>query len=278
MLSYNLLLANVVLFLLASATGLYFEPNYSIVQQELMFRPVYLISGEAPYTLFTYMFLHGSLFHILMNMIAIIFLGTFFEEKIGTRAFAFVYFLSGIGSALIFSIVEFGSNSGLVGASGAIFGILGALAILFPREKVRLLFFPYPMSMASVVILFVLFELFALFTMSGDLIAHSGHLGGFLFGVALAKPALSLSKINSKIKLNSLKQKNADIYNLSVLATTPQLKEILQRIEKEDEEDIRDAWIEDFLKKATCPKCGNKFKMTGKNHAKCTCGLEVYAK
>ncbi|MEM2899479.1 MAG: rhomboid family intramembrane serine protease, partial [Thermoplasmata archaeon] len=216
-------------------------------------------------------------FHLLVNMLAIMFLGTLFEEKAGTQPVAFIYFISGIGSALIYALVEFGSNSGLVGASGAIFGILGALAILYPREKVRLLFFPYPMSMASVVILFVLFEIFALFTISGDFIAHSGHLGGFLFGVALAKPALSLSKLNSKFKLN-LKAKKADIQNLSTLATTPQLKEILQRIEKEDEDAIRLAWIEEFLKKAQCPKCGNKFKIEGKDHAKCTCGLEVYAK
>ncbi len=270
MLSHTLLLANVAVFLLASATGFYFDANYSVVQQELMFRPVYMMTGEAPYTAFTYMFLHGGFFHLLMNMLALIFLGAIFEEKVGTRAYAIIYFISGMGSAIIYSLVEWGSSSGLVGASGAIFGMLGALAMLYPREKIQLLFFPFPMTMFTVVAIFVLFELFALFTMSGDLIAHAGHLGGFLVGVALAKPAAALGKKNPA-------GKKADVHGLSALASTPQLKEMLARIEKEDEQEIKDAWIEEFLKKATCPKCGKRFSTVTKGRAKCDCGLDVRA-
>ncbi len=137
---------------------------------------------------FTSMFLHGSFMHILMNMIALWSLGIMLERKIGSRAFAVLYAVSGLTGALFVGVFQSDLLVPTVGASGAIAGMLGAIAILFPETQ--LLLFVFPVKARTAAILFggvsVLFSLID----AASNISHLGHLGGLVGGVVYTLTAL----------------------------------------------------------------------------------------
>jgi membrane associated rhomboid family serine protease len=133
--------------------------------------------------LVTYMFLHGSVGHLLLNMLVLFFLGPETERAVGTRQFCAVYFLSGSLAGLGWILVT--PYSICVGASGAIFGILGAFATLFPHRQITvLLFFVLPLTMKAWVLVagLVGIELLYLVGQSGGGVAHSVHFAGALVG------------------------------------------------------------------------------------------------
>jgi len=129
-----------------------------------------------PWTIITYIFLHGSFEHLFYNMFALGLFGSVLEGVIGGKKFLLTFFVSGI-IAGIGSLIFYTSS---IGASGAIYGILGALAILKPRMTVYVGFVPLPMALA--VILWTAGDLLGLFSPS-DLIAHAAHLFGLVFGL-----------------------------------------------------------------------------------------------
>jgi len=129
-----------------------------------------------PWTIITYIFLHGSFEHLFYNMFALGLFGSVLEDIIGGKKFLLTFFASGI-IAGIGSLIFYTSS---IGASGAIYGILGALAILRPRMVVYVGFVPLPMFLA--VILWTAGDLLGLFSPS-DLIAHAAHLFGLVFGL-----------------------------------------------------------------------------------------------
>lgn len=132
-----------------------------------------------PWTLITYMFHHADLMHLIFNMFTLFFFGTYLEKRIGTKMFLFVYFLSGIVSALGFSI--FSSNP-LLGASGAVLGILAATAAVDPNMKVLVYFIP--MKIKYAVVLFMILDLVLNFT-ANDSVAHMAHCSGIVIGYVL---------------------------------------------------------------------------------------------
>ena len=129
---------------------------------------------ERPWTIVTSMFLHGSLEHLFFNMFALILFGIILENIIGGRKFLIVYFVSGIFASLGALIY-----TASLGASGAIFGILGCLALLRPRATIYVYFIPMPM-MAAVVV-WILIDLFGLFIPSD--IANMAHIVGLIVGL-----------------------------------------------------------------------------------------------
>ncbi len=141
---------------------------------------------------FTYLFLHdiNSIWHILMNMFMLWMFGRELELVWGKNRFLYYYSLTGVGAGLINVIVKtvpalFGHGFSYVptiGASGAIFGILMACAILFPDRRVYLLPFPVAMSMRTVVIIMAAFTFLGTFGLGADNVSHLCHLGGMLVG------------------------------------------------------------------------------------------------
>ena len=139
------------------------------------------------------MFAHGGFAHLFVNMLSLLFLGSFLEKLIGNKKFLLVYFVSGILASLffiLFSIPPLNSISGIgipkesfaVGASGAIFGIGGVLAVLTPRIPVYLMFIPIPMPLWFGIAL--MFGLMWLVTAAAGLpIGNAAHLGGLIFGI-----------------------------------------------------------------------------------------------
>lgn len=135
----------------------------------------------------SYSFLHGNTLHLFVNMFAMWMFGSQIENVWGSRIFAVYYFVCVVGAALIQLVVatmaaEAGEVYPTVGASGGVFGILLAFGMLFPNQRIMLLFPPIPLKAKWFVILYGAFELWAgvFGTVAG--VAHFAHLGGMLFG------------------------------------------------------------------------------------------------
>ncbi len=140
---------------LSVAVGLFLIYMLEIVPQspilsDLAFSPMQLSSGVAVYTAFTSIFLHASMLHIIFNVIWLVILGLLFEEKMGTARFLSIYLIAGIAGNIAYGLINFGENSYAVGASGAIFGLLGAILVLYPFERTGMMVFPLPIPNAPV--------------------------------------------------------------------------------------------------------------------------------
>jgi membrane associated rhomboid family serine protease len=145
--------------------------------------------GFRPWQLITYGFLHGSIPHIVLNMYALYMFGGLIERVMGQRRFIIYYFTCLVVAAFAqLAIVYFFEPDRVfptVGASGAIFGLLGAFAMLFPREKLMMIPIPVGIPAWLFVTLYGLAEL--VFGVTGTLagVAHFAHLGGLFAGLIL---------------------------------------------------------------------------------------------
>jgi len=128
-----------------------------------------------PWRFVTAMFLHGSTAHLISNLFALIIFGMILEKLIGSKKFALVFLITGI----LANIVSFPFYSASLGASGAIMGIIGALAIIRPGMTVWAFGMIMPMAVAAIV--WVLIDAFGLFIPSN--IGHIAHLSGIFFGI-----------------------------------------------------------------------------------------------
>jgi membrane associated rhomboid family serine protease len=132
------------------------------------------------------MFIHANPFHLFANMFSLLFLGNFLERIIGKKRFAFIYFVSGIVAALFFVffalLIRSEFNVYAVGASGAIFGIIGVIVILTPKLRVFVFPIPFPIPM-FIAALIALFGLWIISIFAGLPIGNTAHLGGFVSGV-----------------------------------------------------------------------------------------------
>ncbi|MBI2581250.1 rhomboid family intramembrane serine protease [Candidatus Woesearchaeota archaeon] len=129
-----------------------------------------------PWTLLTAIFLHGSIVHLLYNGFGLAVFGSILEEAVGSRRFLMVFFATG----LVSSVVSTFFYNAVIGASGAIFGIMGVVTVLHPTMTVWVYYIPMPMYMAAVV--WAVVDLFGFVVPQG--IANAGHLAGLAAGVA----------------------------------------------------------------------------------------------
>lgn len=194
----NLLIANVLLFALQTLLN---DTDTLAVTRWLGLWPfghdaVFDIGGGQlatlgfrPWQLVSYGFLHGSAMHILFNMYGLYMFGSLIEGVMGAKRFAIYYFVCLIAAAVaqlaVLYLFEPERMFPTVGASGAIFGLLGAFAMLFPREKLMLIPIPVGIPAWLFVTLYGVAELG--FGITGTLagVAHFAHLGGLVAGLAL---------------------------------------------------------------------------------------------
>ena len=196
----NLLVINVLMFI------------GTLLNQEVMIRYFALFYPTSPYfhwwQYLTHMFMHGGWWHIIFNMYALFIFGSVVERIIGEKKFLILYFVCGLGAAALHTGVEYlqaqtwmneiaqGSTTAMqqytalkstptVGASGAIYGLLIAYAMLFPEAKLTLIFPPITLSAKWWVIIFAVIELVTGVTGVAAGLAHFAHLGGMLFGFLL---------------------------------------------------------------------------------------------
>ncbi len=164
----RLLIANVAVFFLTLAL-----PG-EIVNQ-LVLVPALL--PIRPWSVLTYQFLHAGFWHLLMNMVGLFFFGPRLEARIGSRHFLLLYLVSGVGGA-VFSILT--PRAFIVGASGAVFGVLLGFARYWPRERIYV-YAVIPVEARVLVVFLAALSLWSGIGGGGN-IAHFAHLGGFVGG------------------------------------------------------------------------------------------------
>ncbi len=147
----------------------------------------------AVWQLVTYMFLHGGFFHIFFNLFVLWIFGCEVERDWGTRQFLRYYFVTGIGAGLVGILFSWETHAVIIGASGAIYGIMLAFGMMYPERIITLLiFFVLPVSMKAkhLVMMMALISIFSgvanLFG-TGDGVAHFAHLGGMAVGYLYLK-------------------------------------------------------------------------------------------
>ena len=209
-----LIAANVALFVITAV-----QPQ---LREYLGLVPTLVVHQFWVWQLATYMFLHAGLFHILFNMLALWMFGAELERIWGTRYFLKFYLLTGAGAGaltVLISLLPFGfaqqvQHSVIVGASGAIFGLLLAYAMYFPERPILLIVFWVPAKWCVAIL-----GAIALFSSLSDAggTANATHLGGLIVGYLLLKgprmhPVSEVKYRYLKWKINRVRKK-FDVYS-----------------------------------------------------------------
>ncbi|RZA00139.1 MAG: rhomboid family intramembrane serine protease [Sphingobacteriaceae bacterium] len=213
----NLLIINIICFLPFLLFGKDMVENiYNLAAAHYFDSPLFRVWQPI-----TYMFFHGGWMHIIFNMFALYSFGTIIEQHMGSKRFFNFYFICGLGGialqllvqaievynitggltiadpTLDSSYLQFGEkaqalysiyHSSMVGASGAIFGLLIAFGMLYPNTELMIMFIPVPVKAKYIIPVYIVLELFlGVKQFSGDSVAHFAHLGGALIGFLLIK-------------------------------------------------------------------------------------------
>lgn len=183
MVTYLLIAVNVLVFSVQFSDPDYYEHlilNYGLI-------PAHVMEGRNLFTLITSMFLHANLIHLGMNMLFLLITGDGCERAMGSSRFLVFYLACGVLSGLFHAYMSSTSGLPTIGASGAIFGVLAAFAILFPFRWLISLFGLIPVPIPAIIFVFIEILSATALVASGvvENIAHTAHVGGFLAGVFL---------------------------------------------------------------------------------------------
>ena len=172
----NLMIIMGAVFLIQMLVGGWMEFYFGLI-------PILVWKEYFLWQLFTYIFLHGGFSHILFNLLALWWFGGELENYWGSKKFLFYFLFCGIGAGIctVLFTPDIYQRIPVIGASGAIYGILLAFAWLFPNRPI-LIYFLFPMPAKYMVIIFGLIEFFSSMGGSGGGVAHLTHLGGLVFG------------------------------------------------------------------------------------------------
>jgi membrane associated rhomboid family serine protease len=146
-------------------------------------------AGFQPWQLLTYAFLHGGIWHIAFNMLALYMFGGAIERVFGTRRYVAYYFVCVVSAAIaqLLTAAITGAVYPTVGASGGVFGLLLAYAVYFPHSRIVLIFPPIPMPARVFVVVYAIVELFLGVTGTEEGVAHFAHLGGLVGGFIMLR-------------------------------------------------------------------------------------------
>lgn len=166
------------IILIASMTIVFvFESLFPSIVTYYSFVPLY--AYQNPMTFITSVFLHYGLNHIFLNMLALFVFGLVLESRIGHSKFLFLFFLAGIAGNFGYMLTSMNSSIPALGASGAIYGIIGASTVLMPFAIVWI---GAPMPVVAVAVLWAISDFIGLFVPSD--VAHGAHLLGLAVGLA----------------------------------------------------------------------------------------------
>jgi membrane associated rhomboid family serine protease len=192
--TYFLISACILIFLIQITSGSYKSGqlfySYGLIPSVLMGNnqlPLDLYAVPAYFTIFTSMFMHGGFMHLIGNMLYMWIFADNIEDNLGPFKFLVFYLLAGIGAAMTQVLMDVQSQVPMIGASGAIGGVLGAYLINHPKAKVLVLIpFGFFSQLIKIRALYVLGFWFILqFISSGGGVAYAAHIGGFISGIVL---------------------------------------------------------------------------------------------
>ncbi len=178
----NILIINVILFV---AQTIMRQSGIDLAQY-LALAPINTVYFK-PYQFITYMFMHADVMHILFNMFGVYMFGSILENIWGAKRFLNFYLLCGLGGAALQAGINYltGDFAYLVGASGALFGLLVAFAMMFPNTYLNI-YFMIPVKAKYLVTAYAAFEVIgAVLNRSNDNVSHLGHIGGLIVGVII---------------------------------------------------------------------------------------------
>lgn len=187
-LCFTLIIINIIFFIIS----IKIIPNLS---KYLGLNPRLFLLYKFYWTPFTHMFIHSGLDHLLFNLLMLFIVGPLLEEKMGSGKFIIYYLVTGIfaGSFSILLYTLFNFNVLLVGASGAIYALLFAYAVLFPNRKIYI-FGIIPMNPPTLIIVFTVYNLYSQIFRRTN-IAHITHLSGFFFAYLYFKIVFKIDPI-----------------------------------------------------------------------------------
>lgn len=204
----NLLIINIIFFVV--------QNMFPVLDQNLSLH-FFKSPDFQPFQIVTHMFMHGSITHLLFNMYALFMFGQAIEMRMGDKKFLTYYILTGFGAVILHTAVQYFQMSDIVdqlelafttkeidyaeytmyfnrifprmvGASGALFGILMAYAFLYPNQEMYIMFIPVPVKAKYLLGAYAAYELYrGVQNAHGDNIAHFAHLGGALFGFIILR-------------------------------------------------------------------------------------------
>ncbi len=279
-----LLIQNLLIFIIVNLSAYSFPGIFPSVINDLAGRAYYLsevsLLLSRAHTFLSMMFLHADIMHIFGNLLVLFFIGIALEDRVGKKWTFIFYFFTGFVATLgqySFNWLQVLSNAaewGIlgvpnIGASGAVFGIMGALVYLFPRDKITMFIGPILMPNVRVdlaVGVFIMMQTGIVFLSPGATnVAHAAHFTGFAAGIIIAAYAKRRGVLQRE------KSPTRDYTKLEKLVHTEEQEEIYQRIIKADERDVKEAWAEHLIEKSKCPKCQNELK-----GEKCECSFDVW--
>lgn len=248
-----------------------------VILSDLGFYPRAIVDEYYLWQFITSTLIHFDFVHVMFNFLGLLILGSQLEQRVGWKRFLVIYF----GSAVIansvvlaispFDILGHNMDTVSVGASGGIYGILGALWYLYPRDEI---FFPliiirkWPISLI-VLIYGGISALFILLNPDDD-ISHIAHFAGLIGSFPIA----FLVRPKEEKKEEEMKALSKD--ELLQLAGNKEQKMVLHRALDADEKDVRDAWLEDFFSRIDCPKCSGRGMIYDGKDAICPrCGRRI---
>ena len=254
---------------------------------QLGFKATYLTGdGEwwSPISLFTSIFLHAGGFHLLMNMIVLILFGAPFEERVKSRTFAIIYFGGGLCGSLLYAILSLIQpvpdllNPDIigVGASGAIFAIMGGFVRLYPHDEIPLFLIIIFLSRVPVYIgalVFAAIETVFILAISGgtyaDNTGHIVHLTSFAVGALMAPYVMTESP---QTRMKKLKY---DLGLLEPMAREQGLTSQLKALIDADEPELFDVWSDELYTRLACPDCKRKLGPPSGPGLSCDCGFRL---
>lgn len=177
----SLILINLIIWVLITLSGTdrLFYPIFGLV-------PKLVWSRLMIWQPFTYMFLHGGFWHVALNMFVLWMFGSELEREWGSSAFLRYYFITGIGAGLVTMLFSLGSTDVVVGASGAIYGVLVAYGLAYPDRYVYL-YFMFPVKVKYFVGFLAIIAFLASFQQGLSTVSHLTHLSGMVIGVIYLK-------------------------------------------------------------------------------------------
>jgi membrane associated rhomboid family serine protease len=194
--TYLIIMVNILVFL-QSLTN---PESYNQLIETYGLVPVQIMGGKNLLSLITSMFLHADILHLALNMLFLLISGDAVERELGSSRFLALYLACGVIAGLFHSYLNSASVIPTIGASGAIFGVLAAFAILFPFRWLLQLFGFIPIPLPAILFVFITILTETAYVSSGvvESVAHTAHVGGFLAGVFLTLLFVPKKRVDQK--------------------------------------------------------------------------------
>lgn len=255
LLSLTLSLAILIVFALTYASS-----NVPSLGPPIFKDLVWVVQGteilSPPWTLVTTIFVHNGLFHLMFNLLGFFLITPILEERIGSLRWAIVFFAGSLFGQLLYWMLHLGEPFILVGASGGLLAVLGAFGRLYPRERITL-FLPFLFLPAVPVIWVVVGYLFLSFVLAATpgTVAHEAHIGGIVLGFVAAPLVMRIPAARTRVRTVRV-----NTAALEPLATTRELRAILDELRAADVPEVQAAWSDKFVQQARCPACGGPIR------------------